>query len=476
MASVNKKFIALYYQLPYPLKVVVATLQGWHLRHWRYGPDTDRQAAEATERETWSPKQWQAWQEERLGRLLHRAATRVPYYRVLWDKRRRQGDRASWEYLENWPILEKEPIRVHPRALVADDCDTRKMYCLHTSGTSGFPLDIWWSRQTVRTWYAWFEARWRHWYGVSRHDRWAILGGALVAPIQSRKPPFWVLNAAMNQLYMSSYHLAPDLISYYLEALERYRITYLWGYTSSLYSLALEVLRRNRRDLRLKVAFPNAEPLYDYQKQAIAAAFHCPAPETYGMVEAVAAAGECRCGNLHLWPEVGIVEVMAHDRAAAPGEFGDFICTGLLNADMPLIRYRVGDRGALPAQPVNCPCGRTLPLLAQVEGRIDDVILTPDGRRVGRLSPVWKELPIREAQVIQEVRHKVRLRYIPAPEFTPAAQQEMVEKLRARIGPMEVNLEPMEEIPRDANGKFRSIVCKLPIMEKGEQGEPAGGQ
>jgi len=167
---------------------------------------------------------------------------------------------------------------------------------------------------------------------------------------------------------------------------------------------------------------------------------------------------------------------MAHDRAAAPGEFGDFICTGLLNADMPLIRYRVGDRGALPAQPVNCPCGRTLPLLAQVEGRIDDVILTPDGRRVGRLSPVWKELPIREAQVIQEVRHKVRLRYIPAPEFTPAAQQEMVEKLRARIGPMEVNLEPMEEIPRDANGKFRSIVCKLPIMEKGEQGEPAGGQ
>jgi len=36
--------------------------------------------------------------------------------------------------------------------------------------------------------------------------------------------PFWVWNAALNQLYMSSYYLAPDLIPYYFDALKRYRI------------------------------------------------------------------------------------------------------------------------------------------------------------------------------------------------------------------------------------------------------------
>ena len=32
------------------------------------------------------------------------------------------------------------------------------------------------------------------------------------------------------------------------------------------------------------------------------------------------------------------------------GASGDLVCTGILNADMPLIRYSTGDRGALRAE------------------------------------------------------------------------------------------------------------------------------
>src|SRR5262249_33053111 len=153
----------------------------------------------------------------------------------------------------------------------------------------------------------------------------------------------------------------------YLDALRRYRVRYLRGYTSALYTLAREALRRGRTDLEMKVAITYAEPLFPYQREAISRAFQCPVRETYGMVEMAAAASECEDGRLHLWPEAGWIEVLDGDRPAAPGKAGALVATGLLNTDMPLIRYRVGDSVALAGADMPCSCGRTLPLLQSVE-------------------------------------------------------------------------------------------------------------
>jgi phenylacetate-CoA ligase len=460
-------WLRIYHRLPYSWRVVVASGRGYYLRAWRYGPETESLVTAALERESWSRAQWDAWRAERLSFVLHRAATRVPYYRDLWARRRRQGNRASWEYLENWPVLDKEALRETPRAFIADDCRERRMFHEHTSGTTGKSLDLWWSRETVRHWYALFEARCRRWYGVSRYERWAILGGQLVTPVSQSRPPFWVWNEALNQLYLSAYHLAPALIGPYLDALRRHRITYLWGYTSALYALAREVLRQGRADLQMAVVITNAEPVFDYQRQAIAEAFRCPVRETYGMAEIVANASECEAGQLHLWPEVGLIEVHAGGQVTAAGSSGEFVCTGLLNADMPLVRYRVGDSGALAVLDDGCTCGRMLPVVATIEGRVDDMLYTRDGRCVGRLDPVFKaNLPVREAQIIQEELDRVRVRFVPAADFTWAAGVSIVERLQARMGPVEVRLEPVDEIPRTANGKFRAVICRLPAAQK----------
>src|SRR5688572_29955520 len=109
---------------------------------------------ETLERDTWSKKQWDAWSQDRLSKILHRAATRVPYYREMWSKLRREGNRSSCEYLENWPTLEKRSLRENAREFVADDCNPKKMFLDHTSGTTGSSLDLWSSRHTVKYWYA----------------------------------------------------------------------------------------------------------------------------------------------------------------------------------------------------------------------------------------------------------------------------------------------------------------------------------
>jgi phenylacetate-CoA ligase len=212
----------------------------------------------------------------------------------------------------------------------------------------------------------------------------------------------------------------------------------------------------------MQVVLTNAEPLEDYQRTAIEEAFRCPVRETYGMAEIVASASECEYGKMHLWPEVGHVEVMRENLPVPFGEIGELVCTGFFNVDMPLIRYKVGDEGSLSAAENGCACGRSLPLFGKVHGRADDVLYTPDGRRIGRLDPVFKaQLPVIEAQIIQEELDKLVVRFVPAPEYLPRDGQSIIERLQARVGDVQVRLEPVHEIPRESNGKFRAVISKI---------------
>jgi len=458
------KWLKLYHHSPYPLRVLVASARGYYLRSWRYGPETDQIVEEALAGDYWSPQNWKSWQEERLAYILHRSATRVPFYSNQWSARRRRGDKASWEHLENWPILKKESVREKPHAFVADDCDIQRMFPDHTSGTTGKPLTIWLSRETLKRWYGLNEARVKMWSGLSRYDRWAIFGGQLVVPYKQTTPPFWVWNAGLNQLYMSSYHLAPEFVQAYLEAMKRYEVKYILGYPSSMHTVAHVALEKRLEKIMIPVAIGNAEPLYEHQRETIAEAFQCQVRNTYGMAEIVCAASECDEGNMHLWPEVGIVEILKdhQDEPEKQGQAGRIICTGLLNPDMSLIRYEVGDRGVLGQPNATCLCGRTLPVLQSVEGRQDDIIITRDGRRVGRLDPIFKaDLPIREAQIIQESLDRVRILIICTPEYSQRDGDSIVLRLQERIGDVDVILEQVDTIPRTQNGKFKAVISNI---------------
>jgi phenylacetate-CoA ligase len=184
------------------------------------------------------------------------------------------------------------------------------------------------------------------------------------------------------------------------------------------------------------------------------------------MAEIVTAAGECEHGRLHLWPEVGAVEILNGTETVPTGSSGDLVATGLINVDMPLIRYRTGDRTAL-APEIACPCGRHLPQLLQMEGRVDDVLYTPDGRAAGRLDPVFKaELAIREAQIVQESLDLVRVSVVPAIGFGVADRIAITKGLQDRLPGVRILVELVDAIPRTSNGKLRAVVSRLPAAER----------
>jgi len=462
-----QRLMSVYHRLPAPARSAAATLRGLYLRMWRFGPESEKLMQEALERDNWPAERWKAWREERMAYVLHRAATQVPYYREQWAARRRQGDGASWELLENWPILEKDVVREHARGFVADDCDTRRMFHEQTSGTTGKPLEIWRTRKTVEGLYAIAEARTRVWEGIPDTARWARLGGQLVTPIRQRKPPFWVWNAVGRQLYMSTFHLAPDLIPSYLDALRAYRIEYLGGYTSSLAALAHEVLRLGRTDLSMRAVFTNAEPVHEDQRAVISEAFQCPVRESYGMAESVAFASECRAGRLHQWPEIGHIEVMDNGEHVGPDVSGDLVCTSLLNADMPLIRYRVGDRGRMADASEQCSCGRRLPLLSGIDGRKNDLLLTRDGRQIFWLNPVFYGLPVRQSQIVQQALDRIQVLVAPGAGFSEDVGVTIVQRLKTRMGDgVDIALQIVDEVPRTAAGKLQAVVCRLSPQER----------
>jgi len=459
----------LYARAPGGVKDIFASAYGYRVRRLRYGGSFGRQLAGFRERDAWSRDQLAAWQNARLQDLLRHAVANVPYYRRLHEK---GGfpieDVRTVEDLPALPILDKETIRRDPDAFLA--ADPESLHALYTSGTTGTPLKLYRSTETIRAWYACFERRAREWSGVSRDDRYAMLGGQLVVPTGQRQPPFWVYNAPLKQLYMSAYHLAPGFMDAYLDEIVRRRIVHLYGYASAMDTLAAHALRTGRSDVRLRVATSNAEPLYEHQRERIAAAFSCEVRDTYGNTELSVAAFECEARRLHLSMDVAALEVLDGDgRPCAAGEAGDFACTGLLNFDHVFVRYRPGDRGSLRPGESACACGRHSPSLASIEGRTDDVLQTPDGRLVGRLDPVFKGgMRLLEAQIVQVALDEVHVHVVPSDGYSEADAEAIASRLRDRMGPVTVKVVEVAGIPRSANGKFRAVVNRI-----GKQDAPA---
>ncbi len=452
--------LQMYHRLPYPFKVVAASLWGYYLRSWRYGKQTEKFVEEALERERWSQTKIKNWQEERLALILRHAVKNVPYYRDRWEKRRRNGDRSSWEILSNWEILSKREIQNNARAFLAEDCK-QSLFSEHTSGTTGSPLILWCKRAMLQEWYALFEARWRRWYGLSFNDRWGLLGGQLVTSFKREKPPFWVWNQGLNQLYLSVAHLRKDWIPYYVDAICKHSIVYLYGYSSALYRLAYEMLKIGKT-VDLKSVLSDAEPLHDFQKKVIEEAFHCPVYETYGQGEMVTAASECTEGCLHLWPEVGISEAVDENgQPVRAGIAGQLVATSLMNDAMPLIRYDMQDWIILSDRKA-CKCGRSLPVLQAIYGRKDDVILTEDGRPIVLLDIIFSpDLHIQEAQIVQEDFHNFRVKVVPTQGWCKKDVERLTSAFKKRAGNVNVDIEPVSEIERTWRGKLRVLVSKV---------------
>lgn len=401
-------------------------------------------------------------QNERLRKIIHHAYNNVAYYRGIFDRAKvKTSDIGCAEDLHKIPILEKDTVRNDLNSLVARNISKREMVLMHTSGTTGSPLNLYNSLDGLRYSHA-LEFFVRQIYGLKLRSRRASIIGRIIIPEYQTKPPFWHYNIMLNQYLFSSYHMSDKYLPHYIKKLEDIRPEEIVGYPSSLHTLARYVVRNNITSIRPKIVFGNSEPILDYQREVIESAFQCRVREWYSSTEQALFAYECEYRNYHIIHPYGIVEICDKNNQTLPdGNVGDVICTGLTNNAMPFIRYRLGDSGSIGS--VDCPCGNKSKVFKSIIGRADDIIVTPDGKWIGRLDPVFKGMRgIKECQIIQKELSRLLLKVVRDDSYSKEDEEILLQSLRKRIGvQMNVNIKYTDHIPREKNGKFRAVISEV---------------
>lgn len=395
---------------------------------------------------------FRALRERRLAETLEYARSKVPLYQTgAWAAAFRADDHRN---LRAWPVLERQTIQAHEAEMLAQP-PVRGRYFRSTSGSTGNPLRVWMDPAAA----AWAWAA--DYYGLLWHG---IQVGARALTLRPRTAGAvgeWIRN---NHLVAAT-DLSPSRLAAAVRFLERRDTTYVWGYVSAVVELARQARVMGLRSQPL-VPFAKVfgEMLYPFQRQIIEEGLGARVIETYGCNETGTVAYECPAGSIHVFADHVEVEILKNGEPAPLGEMGDIVLTCTTNRTMPLIRYRVGDRGRLLPDP--CSCGRPHPVLAGIEGRSGDVLLTSSGTQVhgtaalgGVLKKVHAKTPpesIRQVLFEQQDLRTWMVLVQPGPGFDANAAAVLVDGVKAVFGnECTVTVKQVPAIPREPSGKFR---------------------
>lgn len=453
------------------------TLYGVGYRRERLGGDFPRYVRDFQERETWPRQRFDDHVLASLRVLLMRAAVEVPYYRARWAEAGINLGRFELSDLPSIPLTPKSDVRERPESFVAASAGpVARLRHYHTSGSTGTPITVYCTADDHRRFIAAREARSFAWAGASVRMSRSMIGGRMILPRHDAPPPYYRWNWAERQVYFSGYHISRAHTANYVAGLNRYRPELLTGYANAHYQLARFMLADGLRlEYRPKALVLSSEKLTSEMKSCLYAAFGARAWEEFGAVENCVLATECEFGRLHVSPDFGIVEIVDDDGRPVPaGRPGKVVCTGLANRTQPLIRYDIGDIACWSAE--SCPCGRdSLPVLEQIVGRLEDVIVGKNGQVTVRFHGLFINLPnVVEGQVIQEDLDHIRIRVVARDGFNDddvrAIRTRVAEE---RLGPMQVTVERVPQIERTERGKFRAVINRLPkeTIERALHGE-----
>jgi phenylacetate-CoA ligase len=398
--------------------------------------------------------QWQ-----RLQALLDHAYTQCPFYRRRFDDAGlTPQDLSGLEDLRALPILEKGDIQEQGPDMVARNWPRGDLIANQTGGSTGTPVPFYLSkeRKCSRAAATLRHNRWADW---RIGDRAAVIWGApqdrpadgLRARLRGAllREPLWLDTANITETSLNAFHAA----------LLRYQPRIIQAYARSAVLFARYLQARGLTPHRPHSIVTSAEVLESDERRLLEDVFGCPVFNRYGCREVSVIASECSAhSGLHIMAEGLYIEIETPDGPAAPGEMGSILVTDLLNHAMPLIRYRIGDVGAWASG--TCPCGRALPRLERVAGRVTDFLVGCDGQLVSGVylaTYVVAQRPsLGQVQILQRLPGAVTYRIKPGRDFQYKRDLEYLRMTTRRyLGvAAKIDGEVVEELPAEPSGKF----------------------
>jgi phenylacetate-CoA ligase len=409
-------------------------------------------------------------QEEKLRRLIQHVYWHVPFYREAMDGAGvRPEDIRSLEDLRRMPVLEKADIRENLYFdLMSDSHRKRDVLRVTTSGSTGQPLTVWADRHQLE--YRWAATlRSQEWTGYRFGDRTVRLWHQTIGMDRSQVFKERLDALLSRRKFVPAFELNDRGVQYMERVIRRHLPTLVDGYAESFNYLAKHGVDPALRSLGIRGLMSSAQTLDDSSRKRVQEAFGSQVFDKYGSREFSGIAYECAANDgHHVVAECYHVEILVEGRPAKPGELGEVLITDLNNYVMPLIRYRIGDLAYAMDDEQTCRCGRGLPRIGAVEGRVQSMVVGANGVAMPSsfFLHVLKDYSyaVERFQVEQTTPGKIVFRYVPAGRFHPRVLEEVYAVFRSYLGEeMEIRSEPVERIEMVHTGKFRSVINHMQI-------------
>jgi phenylacetate-CoA ligase len=427
---------------------------------WRSGDLAQLRYLREFERTQWlAPDELRQLQLGRLRALLAHAYHQCPFYRQRFQQAGLiPSDVRRLEDLRALPPLEKRDLQEHGECMVARDWPRADLLPNQTGGSTGTPVAFYLSgaRKCSR---AAATVRHNRWAGWDVGDKVAVIWGApRDMPLSGwrgrlrdalLRRPLWLDTAHLTEAKMIEFHAA----------LKRYRPRVIQAYARSAVLFARYLKAHDLQAYQPHSLVTSAEVLEPADRQLLEEVFGCAVFNRYGCREVSVLASECEAHTgLHTMAEGLFIEIETPNGPAGPGERGNILVTDLLNLAMPLIRYRIGDLGSWANGP--CPCGRGLPRLESVAGRVTDFLVACDGGLVSGVylaTYVVAQRPsLGQVQIVQDRAGAVLYRIKPGRDFRPAEDGAYLRAAtRQYLGERaEVSWATVDDLAPEPSGKF----------------------
>jgi phenylacetate-CoA ligase len=411
-------------------------------------------------------------------------AGNVPFYRDLFSAKAPNTDGVSaMETLKQFPVVSKKLYREFPpEHFLAANIPSERRLSWTTSGSTGEPFSFYLDRKAMPQAFAshlFFDS----WCGLRPFGRYArIVMPATAQPklpegISAATRARWIVTNRLKHAYESLtqqkicvMEVDRDKVETIYRRLERFRPSFILGYTSTLAFMAQELLDRQQWLTKpLQGVITIAETLSPQRREIIEKYFKAPITNRYGLREfATWSAQSCShsATELHINTEMVVCEILSADGSPARyGETGRVVLTDLHNYARPFIRYDTGDLAVAGLGP--CGCGRGFPLLHRLDGRSIESIVTKSGTEI---NPVVLGRYLREGgpsslysnhlefikhyQLVQETPASVVMLVVANKSF----DSERSDRLRVDLGrllgdDMSVEIKVVDEIKCESSGK-----------------------
>ena len=445
-----------------------AYMASFERTHWMITRDVERYYESLRSTQWLSLEQMRQLQNEKLRRLVRHAYRNVPYYRTrMQEAGLRPQDIRSQVDLHKLPFVTKEDVRRHLYFdILSENHDKREILRISTSGSTGEPFVCFADRAQL-------EFRWaatlrsQEWTGYEFGDRSVRLWHQTLG-MNDKEAAKERLDAVMlRRKFIPVFEMNDASLRRMVKSIADWRPVLMDGYAEALDFLAHYLKEHGEIPVRPKALMSSAQTLPATSRQRIEEAFGCKVFDKYGAREFSGIAYECQQHRgHHVVAEGYIVEILRDGEPVRPGEVGEVVITDLNNYCLPFIRYRIGDLAVAVDPDEQCPCGRGMPLIGDIQGRVQSIIQGTDGRYLPGtfFAHYLKEFDhaISQFQVVQTQRGHVDFRIVKGGRYSDSVLSEVVSTFRRYLGDdMRIDVEFVNNVDLIRTGKRLATISHL---------------